>query len=480
MPTSAADSMTSQPPEARGPLLISGSTVLTLNPATNVLMDTDVLVIEGKIAAVGPRLSYPDGTRIIDGTGKILMPGLIDTHQHTWQNPLRGIGVDWSLVDYFNYLIYNYKEHYTPDDVYAGTLLGATEALSNGSTTLADWSDAASNPALAEAAIQALHDAGIRGRFIYANAGVPAQSWGTSAHVRDTWQKYNDFDRLVSMQIAVDSTMDSKFPEKSVWNFAKDNGIRVATHAGLFGWDQSMWIPRLVDNELMLPTTMYIHVVAVPDEFIKRIADSGGTIINAPVANMGSGQGFPQVVTAKRFNATIALATNSESRYRTSMFDAMRSETNTSDLWAHLEAEKQGYLEYVNALRSPDVLQYATLGGATALGLQDRVGTIDVGKSADLLLVTPDPWAMPYQLDPIGHVVNQGRAELIDFVMVAGRIVRRYGEIVEGTGVGRDRVLDLVRKSQERLIAAIGKQNLIDAIKHPAVQDGRKMRTFLD
>ncbi|GKT37365.1 amidohydrolase family protein, partial [Aduncisulcus paluster] len=242
------------------------------------------------------------------------------------------------------------KEHYTPDDVYAGTLLGATEALTNGSTTLADWSDAASNPALAEAAIQALHDAGIRGRFIYANAGVPAQTWGTSAHVRDTWQKYSDFDRLVSMQIAVDSTMDSKFPEKTVWNFARDNGIRVATHAGLFGWDQSMWIPRLVDNQLMLPTTMYIHVVAVPDEFIKRIADSGGTIINAPVANMGSGQGFPQVVTAKRFNAMIALATNSETRYRTSMFDAMRAETNTSDLWGHLEAEKQGYLEYVNAL----------------------------------------------------------------------------------------------------------------------------------
>ena len=480
MPDSAVNANTTQKDRARRPLLIRGATVLTIHSATSVLPAADVLIDDGKIAAVGGHLNCPHGTEIIDGTGKILLPGLVDAHQHTWQNPLRGIGVDWSLVDYFSYLIFTYKAHYTPDDVYAGTLLGATEALTHGSTTLADWSDAAANPAMAEAALQALHDAGIRGRFTYANAGVPAQTWATSAHVRDMWGKYNDFDRLVSMQLAVDSTLDPGFPEKIAWEFANDNGIRVGTHGGLFGWDHSMWIPRLVDHGLMLPTTMYMHMVSVPDEFIKRVADSGGTIVNAPIANMGSGQGFPQVVTARRFGATIALATNSETRYTTSMFDAMRTEVNTSDLWAHLAEEKRGYLEPVNALRSPEVLEYATMGGATALGLQDRIGSIAVGKSADLLLLTPDPWAMPYQLDPIGHVVNQGKPELIDLVMVDGKIVRQHGQIVQGTGVSSDKLLQLVHASQERLIAAIGKRNIIEAIKTPAVTDGRKMRTFLD
>lgn len=454
--------------------------MLTLNPATAVLPASDVLVDSGKIAAVGPDLNHSDGIEIIDGTGKILMPGLIDAHQHTWQNPLRGVGVDWSLVDYFKYLVSTYKTHYTPEDVYAGTLLGATEALTHGSTTLADWSDAAANPAMADAALQALHDAGIRGRFTYANAGVPAHTWATSDHVKNTWAKYSDFDQLVSMQLAVDSTLDPAFPEKTAWQFAHDNGIRVATHGGGFGWDHSMWIPRLVDHGLMLPTTMYMHMVSTPDEFIKRVADSGGTIVNAPTANMGSGQGFPQVVTARRFGATIALATNSETRYTTSIFDAMRTEINTSDLWAHLAAERHGYLEPVNALRSPDVLEYATLGGATALGLQDRIGSITVGKSADLLLLSPDPWAMPYQLDPIGHVVNQGKPELIDLVMVAGKIVRRHGQIVQGTGVSNDKLLELVYASRERLIAKIGRHNIIDAIKTPAITDGRKMRNFLD
>lgn len=466
--------------DAARPLLIRGATVLTVHPAAEALPIADVLVNGGKITGVGPDLSYPDGTQVIDGMGKILMPGLVDSHQHTWQNLLRGLGVDWSLVDYFKYLIATYKAHFTPEDVYAGTLLGATEALTHGSTTLGDWSDAATNPAMAEASLQALHDAGIRGRFIYANAGVPAQEWATSAHVKDTWAKYNNFDKLVSMQLAVDSTLDPKFPEKVAWEFARDNGIRVATHGGGFGWDQSMWISRLVDNDMMLPTTMYMHMVAVPDEFIKRIADSGGTIVNAPTANMGSGQGFPEVVTARRFGAAIALATNSETRYSTSMFDAMRQEVNTSDLWAHLEAEKQGYLEPINALRSPNVLEYATMGGATAFGLQDRIGSISVGKSADLVLLTPDPWAMPYRLDPIGHVVNQGGPESIDLVMVDGKVVRQRGEIVRGTGVSRSNLLGLVHASQERLIATIGEHNIIDAIKNPAVTDGRKMRNFLD
>ncbi|WP_405494591.1 amidohydrolase family protein [Nocardia sp. NBC_00511] len=462
------------------PLLITGATLITLDPPTQVLESSDVLIVDGKIAGVGQNLPRPDATQVFDATGKIVMPGLVDSHQHTWQNHLRGIGVDWSLNDYFQYLIFTWKPHFTPEDIYAGTLLGATEALTHGSTTMSDWSDGAATPDMAEAAAQALVDAGIRGRFTYANAGVPVEKWGTGAHVKQMWDAHNDFDRLVSMQIAIDSGMDPAFPEQVVWKFARDNGIRVATHGGLFGWDQSMWIPRLVDHGLLLPTNMYMHMVSVPDEFIKRVADSGGTIVNAPIGNLRQGQGFPHVLTPHRFGGNIALATNSETCHATSMFDVMRTETDLCDLYAHLDAEQRGYLNTASPVRSPDLLEWATVGGATALGLQDRIGSLTVGKYADLIVLTPDPFAMPSRLDPIGHVVNQGRPELIDLVMVSGVVKRRRGAVVDGTGVSHEQVRKLVNASQERLIAAIGEKEVREAIRTPANRDGHPMRTFLD
>src|SRR6202167_6217133 len=126
--------------EAGRPVVLRGATVLPMDAGRSVLLDTDVLFTGATIAAVGPRLSVPDGTAEIDAAGGIVMPGMIDTHRHMWQTAMRGYGADWTLTQYFVYYYLTWGKIFRPEDVYAGNLLSAIEAIDAGVTTSVDWS----------------------------------------------------------------------------------------------------------------------------------------------------------------------------------------------------------------------------------------------------------------------------------------------------------------------------------------------------
>jgi len=108
-------------------LLFRNATVLSMDPAIGVLDGGDVLVRGTRIEQVGHHLSAPPDTTVIDSTGGILMPGMIDTHRHMWQTALRGFGADWTLSQYFVFYYLNWGKIFRPQDVYAGNLLAAVE-----------------------------------------------------------------------------------------------------------------------------------------------------------------------------------------------------------------------------------------------------------------------------------------------------------------------------------------------------------------
>src|SRR5438445_7942609 len=139
--------------------LIHGGRLVTADadrPGTDLLIDGD------RIEAVGPDVPAPPGAEVLDATGMLVLPGLVDTHRHTWQTALRHRGAHWSLADYLDTLLRGHGTRYRPEDVYAGTLLGALGALDAGITTLVDWAHIEHTPAHTDASIAALRDAGIR------------------------------------------------------------------------------------------------------------------------------------------------------------------------------------------------------------------------------------------------------------------------------------------------------------------------------
>ncbi|MGH2502647.1 MAG: amidohydrolase family protein, partial [Ktedonobacterales bacterium] len=122
------------------PVVFRDATVLTIDPALGTVEHGDVLVVDKSIAAVGRQLAAPDGALEIDASGGILMPGMVDTHRHMWQTALRGFGADWTLTNYFQFYYLNWGKIFRAEDVYAGNLLSAIEAVDAGVTTTVDWS----------------------------------------------------------------------------------------------------------------------------------------------------------------------------------------------------------------------------------------------------------------------------------------------------------------------------------------------------
>src|SRR5262245_47245729 len=141
--------------------------------------DADLVVVGERIAGVGRKLAAPDGAVEIDATGGVLMPGMIDTHRHMWQTAMRGYGADWTLTQYFVWYYLEHGKSFRPEDIYAGNLLSAWDALESGVTTTVDWSHGLQTVDHAEAAADALLSA--PGRFVLAYGNIQAGPWEWTA-----------------------------------------------------------------------------------------------------------------------------------------------------------------------------------------------------------------------------------------------------------------------------------------------------------
>src|SRR5664279_6525282 len=145
--------------------LIKGGTVITVDSAVGDFFPCgDVLVEGNKIVAVAQTIDAGDA-EVIDATDCLVLPGLIDTHRHTWQALFRNIASDWTLAHYFTGLHGTMSELYRPEDTYSGNLIGTLEALDSGITTLLDWSHNLNSPEHTDAALDALEESGSRAVF---------------------------------------------------------------------------------------------------------------------------------------------------------------------------------------------------------------------------------------------------------------------------------------------------------------------------
>jgi len=159
--------------------LIKGGYVLTLDPALGDMPNADVLIDGDTIKAVGTNLAAGPHANVIDARHRIVMPGFVDTHRHTWQTPVRGVLPSCTLDEYFAGMLNNIGIQYRPEDVYIANLMGALEALNAGITTLLDWSHVNNTPEHSDAAVAGLTEAGIRA--VYPTACRSATTGGPTA-----------------------------------------------------------------------------------------------------------------------------------------------------------------------------------------------------------------------------------------------------------------------------------------------------------
>lgn len=436
------------------PVVLRGGTVLTLDASRQVLDEHDVLVVGAEIAAIGPALAVPDGTVEIDATGGIVLPGMIDTHRHMWQTAMRGYGADWTLTQYFVWYYLEWGKVFRPEDIYAGNLLGALEALDAGVTTTVDWSHGLQTTQHADAAVDALQ--AVPGRFVlgYGNIQSSPATWTGAPEFRDFVSRRITGDDMLGLQIAFDVTGDPAFPEKPAFEVARDLGVPVTTHAGVWGATGDDSIRLMYDHGFMTPETIYVHSATLAPDSYQRIAATGGSVSVATESEQSAGQGYPPTWALRAYGIPVSLSMDTSVWWSGDLFSAMRATLGADRSREHMEAHAKGETVTHAALRAEQVVEWATRGGAAALGRESTLGSIEVGKKADVVLIKNDhsPASFPL-LNPYGHVVFQAQRGDVHTVLVNGRIVKRDGRLV---GVDLDAARRTVEQTVEYLRGQLG------------------------
>ncbi|MGP3911553.1 amidohydrolase family protein [Nonomuraea sp. 10N515B] len=416
--------------EAGRPVVLRGGTVLPMDGGRTVLERTDVLVTGDRIAAVGPDLEAPEDAVTIDASDGIVMPGMIDTHRHMWQTALRGYGADWTLTQYFVWFYLEHGKLFRPEDIYAGNTLAAIEALDAGVTTVVDWSHGLQTVDHADAAVDALQ--AVPGRYVlaYGNIQQPPAEWTAAPEFRDFVARRITGDDLLGFQLAFDVLGDPAFPEKPAFEVARELDVPVTTHAGVWGATSDDGIRLMYEHGFMTPRTIYVHAASLSADSYHRIAATGGSVSVSTESEQSAGQGYPPTWAVRAHGIPVSLSMDTSVWWSGDLFSAMRTTLGADRSREHLEAHAKGDTVTHCGLRADQVVDWATRGGAHALG-RDDLGVIAAGKKADLVLIKNDrsPVSFPV-LNPYGHVAFQAQRGDVHTVLVNGRVVKHEHELL--------------------------------------------------
>ncbi|MGH9020647.1 MAG: amidohydrolase family protein [Acidimicrobiales bacterium] len=397
-----------------------------------VLKNCDVLVADGVIKEIGPKLSAPDNALSVDATGGIIMPGMIDTHRHMWQTAMRGYGADWSLAQYFVWYYLQHGKDFRPEDIYAGNLLSAIEAVNAGVTTTVDWSHGLQSTEHADAAVDALE--AVAGRFVLAYGNIQAAPWEWSvdpAFKAFYSRRFDGKGDMLGFQMAFDVLGDASFPEKPAFDVAKELGVAVTTHAGVFGVTGDESIRLMHENGCMGSETVFVHCSTLSEDSYNRIAASGGSASVSTESEQSAGQGYPSSWELRKYDIPISLSHDTSVWWSSDMFTAMRTTIGSDRSRQHMEAHRKGEQVVNLDVRCEEVIHWATQGGAKALGLESKVGSLEVGKRADVVLIKNDDSPVMFPIvNPYGHVVMQAQRDDVDTVVIDGNVVKNERRLV--------------------------------------------------
>jgi len=431
-------------------ILIKGGYVVTLDKSIGDLPVGDVLIDGASIAAIGEDIHASD-VETIDARSKLVLPGLIDTHRHTWETVTRSLISEGDLAVYVKLFFGTLGPHYRPEDVYIGNLLGALGALSSGITTLLDWSHVMNTSAHADAAIRGLADSGIRGVFACGSSAVRGNdavdvAMRRAAEVRRVQKQYfASDDQLLTLAIAAgDAAADIQL--------ARELGLRVTLHVTRAGT-----VAALNAAGLLGPDITYVHTVGIEstDEELKMIADQGGTISTSSATEMMSGHGFPSAQRWLRYGLRPSLSVDNETRVPSDLFLQMRALIISDHQLETERVRREGGRPNLIPVR--DVLEFATIEGARATGLDGKTGTLSVGKRADIIVVDLDDITLIPTTDPIATFVLRAQPANISHVLVDGKVQKRAGKLV---GIDEARVRRLVKESHGYIMGLISSAGL--------------------
>jgi cytosine/adenosine deaminase-related metal-dependent hydrolase len=419
--------------------LFRNGTVLTVDPQLGQMEHADVLVEGRRILEVGHGIEAGDA-EVVDATDMIVMPGFVDSHRHLWQALIRHIGSDWTHGQYLTGVHVGLSGDYRAEDTYLGNLVGALEAIDSGITTLLDWSHNIDSPEQGDGAIAALQESGMRTVFAHGGGATMWQLPSTVPHTRDVLrikdQYFSSDDQLMTMAIGLRGPQFST-PEVAIedWKLIQELGCRVTVHNGDGEWGKSRPVAWMHEHGMLSDKVTHVHCCSLADDEFQMIADSGGSASVSADVEAQMGLGWPATGKLLKVGVRPSLSVDVCVSNGGDMFNAMKATIGIQrglDNAAEATPGEQAGIE----LTCNDVIEFATIEGARALGLDHVTGSLTPGKDADIICVRTDNLAMTPLNNPAGALVYSGHPGMVDSVMVRGEWLKRHGKLAYGDVAG--------------------------------------------
>jgi 5-methylthioadenosine/S-adenosylhomocysteine deaminase len=443
--------------------VIRGGSVMSLDPSIGDFAQADVLVEGKKILGVGPHL-HASGAAEIDATGRIVMPGFIDTHHHQFETVLRSFLADGVLINdgsgspsgsttYFEFILLKFAPVYRPQDVYINELFGGLSQLDDGVTTVHDVSQIHHSPQHSDAAIQALFDTGRRAAFGYfesAGAAIlgtnPGNKYpGDAVRIKNKW--FASTDQLVTMIMGGEVYLGTPTYTQS-WTIGRQLGLQIAAHIlSPFGirpiLDQLAAGKGGVNQDIGIgPDNLFIHMTGMSDDGWKAVHDKGAQVSIAFPIEMNMRHGMPPILKMQSLSMEPSLSVDVECTLTADFFTQMRSCMNMQRMVVNQMILEQGDFYPPNQWPTPapgtpallttrDVLRFGTINGAKALRLDGKTGSLTPGKEADIIILD----ATRINVAPLnqvpGAVVSLMDRTNVETVIVAGKVRKWKGQLLD-------------------------------------------------
>ena len=428
-----------------GRTLFKGGIIVTMDPKVPNLATGDVLVDGGRIAAVGVNLQVDDA-EVIDATGSIVMPGLVDAHHHMWLGVMRRMMPDVDdLFAYIGVVAETLGAHYRPLDMYVSTKLTAIASLDAGITTIIDACHSSRSPGHTDAALDALDDAGIRALHM---VGAAMDKKASAAHLpadlkrlADNW---NHGDGLVRVGLFGQLNLDW-------WKVARGLDMRILTE---FIGDLAKLGPEFAEPGVLGPHNIFNHCTRVPQATWKLLADAGVNVTVNPRSDALFGFDDESFAYQQAIDHGLspAIGIDLDTAFGSDLFGEMHALFGQQRS-AMRYRRFRGEANVPPPISVEAVLKAATVNGARAAGLENEIGSLTPGKQADIITVRTNGVAVFPVTNAIGTIVQAVERSDVDTVMVAGEIRKRAGRLV---GVDVAKLTADVTASRDYLLETSG------------------------
>ena len=393
---------------------ITNAKVITMDNNFKEIDDLDVVFENDEIIFVGKEYTETVD-KVIDGKNKILMPGLINCHTHLGMSLFRGTNDNYPLSTWLSDYIWPIEDNMTDDDLYITTLVSCLEMIKTGTTCFNDmyfgW----------KGVLKAVKEAKVRGLFGRCLVGTMETGKNRIDEFKEMYQEENGKSDLIGFTIAPHGlyTCDSEYINECS-KLADKYNLPIHMHLAenrqelidIKNMHHKEWIDVLKDSNFLNKKLILAHCTYL--SHLEELQGKDVNIVTNPISNLNLGCGIADIKSYLEKGLNVCLGTDGQ------------GSGNNMNLFYHmslLDYLQKGVYEDPTILRSYDVLKMATINGAKALGLEDKIGSITVGKKADLILIDLNDITMTPTVNIVTEIAHNGWFNSIDTTIINGEII---------------------------------------------------------